>query len=213
MFLTLLELKVLKQCLGQGGDLLSRFSNCSFSVTLGGLGGVTDMTVGSSPAWMFSGWPASKHTCGCLRQPRQRDREAEERSWAWRGPRKELAMTRRAFDFCLLATFRALFQRMDWVELIDVVQAPLKRSTSGGARINIEGSRKVSLGIMASTRGEQSFEELNTKIRVFVHHQPVTSHFQGENCPAWWKMGGLPTSCKKHHYRSMMCCVCSVSCV
>ena len=33
MFLILLELKVLKQCLGQGGDL-SKFSNCSFSLWL-----------------------------------------------------------------------------------------------------------------------------------------------------------------------------------
>ena len=45
------------------------------------------------------------------------------------------------FDFCLLAAFRALFQRMNWVELIDVVQASVKRSTPGGARINIEGLR------------------------------------------------------------------------
>ena len=40
---------------------------------------------------------------------------------------------------------------------------------------------------------------------------PSTSHFQGENCTAWWKMGGLPTSYKKHHYHSVMSCVSSVS--
>lgn len=55
------------------------------------------------------------------------------------------------FDFCLLAAFRELFQRMNWVELIDVVQASVKRSTPGGARINIEGSRKVSLGILSTS--------------------------------------------------------------
>ena len=38
---------------------------------------------------------------------------------------------------------------MNWVELIDVVQVPVKQSMPGGARINIEGSRKVSLGIRA----------------------------------------------------------------
>ena len=34
IFLILLELKVLKQCLGQGGDLLSKFSNRFFSLWL-----------------------------------------------------------------------------------------------------------------------------------------------------------------------------------
>ena len=86
--LILLELKVLKQCLGQGGDLLSKFSNGFFSLWLRkALTVLLTWQWGAAPlGCSLGGLPANTHVI--ISGSPDQDREAEERWWAQRGTEK-----------------------------------------------------------------------------------------------------------------------------
>lgn len=124
------------------------------------------------------------------------------------GPReaqKRASNDQKGIDFCLLATFRVLFQRMNWVELTDVVQVPVKQSMPGGARINTQVEKSPWASGMNMGRTEHQ-EPTQRSVSLFTINQSLRRELH-----RWWKMGGLPTSYKSIAYRSVMSCVSSVS--